>query len=70
MTDKQRMYFQSHECAGYSAKVTIEWHVPDGLTEEYANVAGARAEEIADDLISKLGPKTYEMVQAMRSKVR
>jgi hypothetical protein len=63
---RKKSYYQMHECAGYSARVTIEWNIPPFLTEDCANIAAARGEEIADDLISHLGPKTYEMVQAMR----
>ena len=62
-----RSIFQSHECAGYSAKVTIEWTVPARVdADQLPAWRLGKAEEIAEDLLAKLGPQTMEMVKAMR----
>lgn len=61
-------FWQSHECGGYSAKVTVEWHVPDNLTDEAWNIADARGAQEAEEIFARLGPKTAEIVQRMRGR--
>lgn len=56
-------FFQSHECSGYRAKVTVEWSDPEDI--ELLPERAASAEEIADEVITTLAPKPLEIVQAM-----
>lgn len=58
----KNMYYQYHECAGYRAKVTIEWEIPDNSNKDYLNLA----ENIADEILSFAAPKTKDMVNKMR----
>lgn len=56
-------FWQTHDCNGYRAKVTIEWSSPESvklLPERAAN-----AEAIADDIMTKLAPGPLEIVRAM-----
>lgn len=62
---KQVSMYQTHSCQGFQALVTVELYAPPGQTN------GAwfeKAEDIADAIIAREGPKTREMVQAMRGK--
>ena len=67
MTERPRMFYQSHESAGYRAKMTVEWSWPDDKDppQEWLN----RAEEIAEEVSAAFG-KTYDMVLAMRGKTK
>lgn len=60
----RREFWQSHDCSGYRARISIEWETPRGV-EELAGDRDARAEEIAADVLAHLGPKPFEIVQAM-----
>lgn len=64
-----RSFYQSHECAGFRAKVTIEWAAPEGIDfDELDRSRVDAAEEIAGEMIAVIGPKTYEIVQTMRGR--
>lgn len=63
----QQFCFQSHECDGYRAKVTIEWELPEDV--EFALLPPQRradTEEIADAIASFAFPRVRNMVMAMR----
>lgn len=60
----KNMYYQYHESGGYKAKVTIEWEIPNNVDAKRLN-SGA---EIADKILEFSGPKTRDIVQAMRDK--
>lgn len=60
----RREFWQTHDCSGYRAKISIEWETPRGV-EELAGDRGAQAEEIATEVLAKLAPKPLEIVQAM-----
>lgn len=60
----RREFWQSHDCSGYRARISIEWDTPRDV-EELAGDRAARAEEIAADVLAALGPKPFEIVQAM-----
>lgn len=59
-------FWQSHDCNGYRAKVTIEWEWPDGevASQGWLN----RAEEIAEEAFSKSGPSVRLIVLAMQGR--
>lgn len=59
-------YFQSHDCGGYRATVTIEWFPPDDVEECSLGSRGDKAEELAESVLSFSAPKVREIVQAMR----
>lgn len=65
-----REFYQMHECAGYRAKVTIEWSSPQPseFQDELDKDRMYRAEEIAGALLANTGPAMYRMVQAMRGR--
>lgn len=57
-----RSFYQSHECEGFRAKVTIEWDIPPTADERRLT----EAEDIADSILAFSGKKMRDMVQAMR----
>lgn len=60
-----RIFYQSHECEGFRAKVTIEWSMPvDG--DLLPAWRAETAEDIADSILAFSGRKMRDMVQAMR----
>lgn len=58
-----KTFYQSHECDGYRAKVTIEWSFPSDIEPSWRSL---EAEDIADSILSFSGKKMRDMVQAMR----
>lgn len=60
---KPHVFYQSHECDGYSAKIIIEWSFPDKLEPSWRSF---EAEEVADKILANAGPKMRDMVQIMR----
>jgi hypothetical protein len=64
---QSRTFFQSHECAGYRAKVTIEWSMPKDVDADLLPAwRTSTAEDIADSVLAFSGRKMRDMVQAMR----
>lgn len=61
-----RMYYQSHECEGFRAKITIEWDIPKKVDETAIPGRIAAAEDIADSILAFSGKKMRDMVQSMR----
>lgn len=61
-----RSFYQSHECAGFRAKVTIEWDIPATAEEVYIKDRIAAAEDIADAILAFSGKRMRDMVQIMR----
>lgn len=62
-----RTFYQSHECAGFRAKVTIEWSMPEEIDPDLLPAwRHDTAEEIADSILAFSGKKMRDMVQAMR----
>lgn len=62
-----RTFYQSHECEGFRAKVTIEWSEPSDDDLEFQPAWRAQeTEDIADSILSFSGRKMREMVQVMR----
>lgn len=59
-------YWQSHNCNGYRAEVTIEWLTPEGV--ELLPERDAIASGIADDALAKVAPAAFELVQAMQGR--
>lgn len=59
-------FWQSHNCNGYRAEITIEWSVPEGV--ELLPERAAAAEEIADESLSVLARRPFELVQAMQGR--
>jgi hypothetical protein len=67
MTDSTRTFFQSHQCSGFHAKVTIEWSFPKDIDADMLPADRiSSAEEIADSILELSGPMMRAMVQAMR----
>jgi hypothetical protein len=60
---KAKTFYQSHECEGYRAKITIEWEFPHEIEPAWRSL---EAEEIADAILRYSGPKMRDMVQVMR----
>jgi hypothetical protein len=58
--------YQSHECAGYRARITIEVFAPDDVDFDLAGGRKGKAEDIADAILAFAGPKTRDIVQVMR----
>lgn len=58
-----KTFYQSHECDGYRAKVTIEWSFPRDTEPSWRSL---EAEDIADAIMAHSGPKMRDMVQVMR----
>jgi len=58
----KNMYYQYHECQGYSARVTIEWEIPD----EHEKGRLLLAEPTADEILAYAGPRMKEIVAKMR----
>ncbi len=70
MTNPTRTFYQSHECAGFRAKVTVEWSFPKDIDADLLPAARiSNAESIADSILVLSGPKMRSMVQAMRGYV-
>jgi hypothetical protein len=62
-----RIFYQSHECEGFRAKVTIEWSMPDTVDGDLLpKWRTETAEDIADSILAFSGRKMRHMVQAMR----
>jgi hypothetical protein len=62
-----RNFHQSHECAGFRAKVTIEWSTPEEIDLDLLPAwRSEMTEDIADSILAFSGPKMRDMVQAMR----
>lgn len=61
-----RSFYQSHECAGFRAKITIEWDIPPKSEEIYIMDRLAAAEDIADAILAFSGKRMRDMVQVMR----
>ena len=62
-----KSFYQSHECEGFRAKVTIEWSIPEHIEE--TNLPQWRMEDAlntADNILSYAAPKIRNMVQSMR----
>lgn len=59
-------FYQSHECEGFRAKVTIEWDIPKKIDETAIPGRIAIAEDIADEVLAFSGKRIRDMVQAMR----
>lgn len=67
MKPEEHIMWQSSECGGYRAKVTIEWSLPDDVS--FDMLPGNRkevAEEIASSILSFSGPRMRNLVAAMR----
>lgn len=64
----KRVFYQSHSCEGFSARVTIEWDIPPTSDESVIGARIAAAEEIADDILRSSGGKMRDMVQIMRGR--
>lgn len=62
----QRTFYQSHECEGFRAKVTIEWDIPATADETTIKHRVQNAEDIADQILGFAGKRMRHMVQAMR----
>lgn len=62
----QRMFYQSHSCEGFNARVTIEWNIPQTVDETVIAHRIAGAEDIADSILEFAGSKMRDMVQTMR----
>lgn len=63
----ERIFYQSHQCEGYHARVTIEWTTPKGVEGDLLPAWRMQsAEAIADAILAFSGPKMRDMVQAMR----
>lgn len=60
----RKEFWQSHDCSGYRAKISIEWETPRGV-DELAGDRQADAEVIADQALAALARKPLEIVQAM-----
>ena len=58
----KNLYYQSHECQGYRARVTIEWEIPDDHPKERLILA----EPVADEILNYAGPRMKEIVAKMR----
>jgi hypothetical protein len=62
-----RVFYQSHECQGFRAKVTIEWSMPETVDADLLPAWRTEAaEDIADSILAFSGRKMRDMVQAMR----
>jgi len=62
-----RTFYQSHECEGFRAKVTIEWSMPTDVDPDHLPAWRAQtAEDIADSVLAFSGRRMRQMVQAMR----
>lgn len=61
-----RVFYQSHACAGFRAKVTIEWDIPAKAEEVDLKGRIALAEDIADQILAFSGKRMRDMVQVMR----
>ena len=67
LTSAARTFYQSHECAGFRAKVTIEWSMPEDVDfDRLPSWRTGTAEDIADSILAFSGRKMRDMVQAMR----
>lgn len=68
MHENQKTFYQMHECAGCRAKVTIEWSWPEDNvpTDVWLN----NAQDIAEDVFAAAGPKSYDIVLALRGHKR
>jgi hypothetical protein len=62
----KRTFYQSHSCEGFSARVTIEWDIPEKVDETAIPGRLAEAEDIADEILKFSGNKMRDMVQTMR----
>ncbi len=62
-----RTFYQSHECEGFRAKVTIEWDIPE-MHETVMNYRLDAAEDIADQIMAFAGKRMRDMVQTMRGR--
>lgn len=61
------IFYQSHQCEGYHAKVTIEWTTPKDVEGDLLPPWRMQtAEDLADLILQFSGPKMRDMVQAMR----
>lgn len=60
----RREFWQSHDCSGYSCRVSITWDTPRDMPELPPERMAA-AEEIAEDILVKLAKKPLEVVSAM-----
>lgn len=58
----KNMYYQSHTCDGYSAKIIIEWEIPENTHDKCLELP----EYIASEILKFSGPKTRDMVNKMR----
>ncbi len=61
-----RTFYQSHECEGFRAKITIEWDIPPKVEETAIARRIAVAEDIADAILAFSGKRMRDMVQIMR----
>lgn len=62
-----RTFYQSHECEGFRAKVTIEWSMPEKLDPDLLPPwREEMATDIADGILAFSGRRMRQMVQAMR----
>src|SRR6185312_12493297 len=64
MSNKQ--FYQSHECDGFWARVTIEWSIPERVDETTIKHRIQDAEDIADQILGFAAHRIRDMVQAMR----
>lgn len=67
MEARNKIFYQSHSCGGFSAKVTIEWSIPEQVDEtSLPEWRMQDAEDIADNILAFAGKRMRDMVQAMR----
>lgn len=60
-------FYQSHQCEGYHAKVTIEWSTPKDVEADLLPASRMQnAEAIAESTLTFSGPRMRDMVRAMR----
>lgn len=65
--ERHKTFWQSHECGGYRAKITIEWSVPNRVDPEQLPAwRMLTAEEIASKALAFGAPLLPDIVQAMR----
>src|SRR6185312_12212956 len=64
MSNKQ--FYQSHECDGFRARVTIEWSIPERVDETTIRHRIQDAEDIAEQILGFAAHRVRNMVQAMR----
>jgi hypothetical protein len=64
----RREYWQSHDCSGYRARISVVWETPNDV-ESLADPHNVAAEKIAEDVLAALAPKPLEIVQAMMGRL-